>query len=226
MTAKTLLTALLAAWLFSGSLQAGEKLTVNGFFADKAILVVDGEPIIYTIGETKNGIALLETGEDYALVRVGGKKKRLYIDQAIPRHLVDPEEHKQNATAKSHIIDIRLLHQTDSEATFAVEYFYNGNEAKQAWLTAKTQFHGKITPYWRHTVTALKPGRHTTTIVVGMANDTPASYLSDAVYFDIMPVTGTKVFKFVKEWKRATESTERHWIQKKSHHRGHRESQS
>lgn len=205
MTVKTLFAAMMiAACLLSGPPVAAEKLSVHGFFVDKAILMVDGEPVIFAVGERKNGITLLETGQDYALVRVDGKKKKLFLDQAIPKHLVDPGAFQQHSTAKSHIIEIRLLHQTDSAATFAVEYFYNGSEAEYASLSAKTRFHGKITPYWMHTVTPLKPGRHTTTITIGMAADAPASYRSDAIYFDIMPVTGSKVIEFVKEWKRSS----------------------
>jgi hypothetical protein len=203
MPVKTLLTAMIAVCLLSGSLMAAEKkLTVNGFFADQAILMVEGEPVIFSVGERKKGVTLLETGQDYALVKVGGKQKKLFIDQAIPKHLVDSKAYQQHSTAKSHIIGIRLLHQTDRAATFAVEYFFNANEARHAVLTAKTQFRGKITPYWTHTVTSLEPGRHTTTITVGMAADAPASYVSDAVYFDIAPVTGSKVIEFVKEWKK------------------------
>ncbi|HEX7026728.1 MAG TPA: hypothetical protein VF268_05760 [Gammaproteobacteria bacterium] len=206
---------------------AAENLTVNGFFDDKAILTVDGKPTIFTVGESRGGVTLLETGQDYALVRVGGKNKMLFMDQAIPKHLVDPQAYQQNSTAKSHIIATRLLHQTDNTATFAVEYFFNADEAEYAALSAKTRFRGKITPYWTYTVTSLKPGRHTTTITVGMSEDAPASYISDAVYFDIMPVTGAKVIEFVKEWKRATESTERHGkIQNLINHREHREARS
>jgi hypothetical protein len=202
MAGKALLAAIVVVCLWGGPAAGEETLTVNGFFGDKAILTVDGEPVIFAVGEKKNGIALLETGRDYALVRVHGKEKKLFIDQAIPKNLVAPREYKQNSTAKSHIIDVRLLHQTDSAATFGVEYFYNGNEAERAWLTAKTQFHGKTTSYWTHTVTPLKPGRYTTTITVGMAADAPDSYLSDAVYFDLAPVSGVKIFKLVKEWKK------------------------
>lgn len=202
MPGKALLAVVVIVCLWGGPAVGVETLTVNGFFGDKAILMVDGEPVIFAVGEKKNGIALLETGKDYALVRVGGKEKTLFIDQAVPKNLVDPREYKQNSTAKSHIIDIRVLHQTDSTATFAVEYFLNGSEAKRAWLTAKTQFHDKTTSYWTHTVTSLKPGRSTATITVGMAADAPASYLSDAVYFDLAPLSGVKVLKFVKEWKK------------------------
>lgn len=201
-----------------------DNLTVNGFFDDKAILTVDGKPTIFTVGESKGGVTLLETGQDYALVRVGGKSKMLFMDQAIPKHLVDPRAYQQHSTAKSHIIDIRLLHQTDNTATFAAEYFFNADEAEYAALTAKTRFRGKNTPYWMHTVTPLKPGRHTTTITVGMAANAPASYMSDAVYFDIMPLTGTKVIEFVKEWKRSAESTEK--FKTKTNHREHRDPQS
>lgn len=210
MTGKALSAVIVVAVCLWGGSAAGadNKLTVNGFFGDKAILMVNGEPVIFAVGEKKNGIALLETGRDYALVRVNGKEKTLFIDQATPKNVVDPREYKQNSTAKSHIIDIRLLHQTDSAATFAVEYFLNGNEAARAWLTARTQFHDKTTSYWTHTVTPLSPGRYTTTITVGMAADAPDSYLSDAVYFDLAPLSGVKVLKFVKEWKRADKNQE------------------
>lgn len=224
MTGKALSAVVAVVCLWGGPAAGADKLTVNGFFGDKAILMVDGEPVIFAVGEKKNGIALLETGRDYALVRVNGKEKTLFIDQAIPKDLVDSREYKQNSTAKSHIIDIRLLHQTDSAATFAVEYFLNGNEAERAWLTARTQFHGSTTSYWTHTVTPLSPGRYTTTITVGMAADAPDSYLSDAVYFDLAPVSGVKVLKFVKQWKRATESTET--FKTKSNHGEHRAPQS
>lgn len=208
MTRKALLTVIALAWLFGGPIAGAEKVTVNGFFADKAILMIDGEPVIFSVGERKQGVTLLETGQDYALIRVGGKEKTLFIDQAMPKGVIDPREYKQNSTAKSHIIEIRLLHQTNSAATFAVEYFYNESEAERAWLSAKTQFRDKLTPYWTHTVTTLKPGRHTATISVGMAANAPASYLSDAVYFDIAPVSGTKLIEFVKEWKK--EDTKKH----------------
>lgn len=207
MTNKILLALIILTCLFSGG-GVAEKLTVNGFFADKAILMVDGVPVILSVGEKKKGVILLETGHDSVRIKVDGKEKTLFIDQAVPQNLVTPGEYKQNATAKSHIVKARLLRQADSAATFAVEYFYNGGEAEHAWLSAKTGFRGEITRYWRHTVTPLKPGRHTTTITIGMAADAPAGYMSDTVYFDIEPVSGTKVIEFVKEWKKTPEKHE------------------
>lgn len=207
---KISLTIICLVLMFVQSVAWPEKnITLNGLFADKAIFVVDGEPVLLSVGEEKFGIHLIKIKNEVAIVKIDAIPHEMVLEKVTPRKLPGVSASKLHAEAKSHIIDVRLIHQTNNIATFAVEYFFNQEEAEYAGLTAKTLFKEKDTHYWAHSVTHLKPGRHTTTISISMTHDAPDNYTSDTARFDIrlargnrVKHTGIKLLELIKQWQK------------------------
>jgi hypothetical protein len=184
-------------------------VTLNGLFADKAVLLVDGEPLILTVGETKNRIKLLQVDDTSATVLMNGESQTLALVRITLRALPGVAALKVHDDAKSHILKAQLIHQTPNIATFEVEYYVNADEGDHFSLSARTMFKDEITRYWVHSFSRLKPGRHTTTINISMREDAPESYMSDVARFDIMltkgrdtQMSGTKIIEFIKEWRK------------------------
>lgn len=202
-----LIFSLCTSFILSASAQP--TVTLNGLFADKAVLLVDGQPLILSVGEVKNRIKLLEINETSATILMDGERRILNLARVTPRALPGAAALKIHDNAKSHILKAQLIHQTPNIATFEVEYYVNPNEGDHFSLSARTMFKDEITRYWVHSFSRLKPGRHITTINVSMREDAPESYMSDALRFDIMQanggktgMAGTKVIEFIKEWRK------------------------
>nr|WP_316638359.1 retropepsin-like aspartic protease [uncultured Roseateles sp.] len=76
----TLLTAaLLMAGLATGQAQpAGARVSFNGSLgANKALLLIDGEPRTLAVGQTVKGVHLVSMGDDQAQIEVSGKRQTL-----------------------------------------------------------------------------------------------------------------------------------------------------
>lgn len=75
----TLLTAaLLMTGLASQAQPAGPRVSFNGSLgANKALLLIDGEPRTLAVGQTIKGVHLVSMGDDQAQVEVGGKRQTL-----------------------------------------------------------------------------------------------------------------------------------------------------
>jgi hypothetical protein len=206
-----LLTLYLSGLLLGGIFQAAHaepKITANALFAGRAVLLVDNEPVFFANGETHKGITLVSANENRAVIRINGEERELYLDKGVAEKYAKAEGIKQVLNAKSHIIAANLMHQTANIATFEVEYFYDKDLGERATLSASTMKQDKMTDYWEHTYTALTPGRNIATISISMNEKAPASYVSDALRFEINWVkgsetgsTGTLVMPFIKTWK-------------------------
>lgn len=187
-----------------------QQITANGLFYGKAVLTIDGKQVLMEVGQTRQGVKLIEADEDHAVVMVKGKKRFIYLDKTIAKEYSTPNEFERHDEAKSHVIKAHLIHQALNLATFQVEYFYREQElGAPVTLSAKTLFRGKDTESWAHSYTRLNPGRHTVAITISMNEQSVDSYLSDAVQFDLVSVkngetkkSGTYVMKLVKEWTR------------------------
>ena len=185
-------------------------MVANGLFYGKAVLTIDGRQVFISVGETKRGVKLVEADEDHAIVLVDGKKRFIYLDTSIAKEYSTPQEFERHSNAKSHVIEARLIHQTENLATFQVEYYYNERElGNLVTLSAKTYVDEKETEYWAYSYTRLTPGRDSTTITLSMNEKAPEKYLSDKVRFDLVftnngqtYTSGTLLFDFTKEWQR------------------------
>ncbi|HEY3488412.1 MAG TPA: hypothetical protein VGL10_10135 [Gammaproteobacteria bacterium] len=209
MATRLQIVCLLFCTLWQPCAQAERKITANALFTGRAVLLVDGETVLFATGESQRGITLIDANESRAVIKVEGEERTLYLDKGrVVEEYAKSENSKKNSTAKSHIIDAMVIHQTANLATFEVEYFYNKNLGERVTLSAKTLQLNKPTDYWVYTHTALLPGRNFATITVSMNNKAPASYNSDAIRFDMNWVkgqesgsTGTLIFPFIKTWK-------------------------
>jgi hypothetical protein len=193
----------------AGPAPAGDEIKVNALFYNKVVLTVDDERLVLSAGEQRKGIKLINANGERAIVEINGQRRRLNMDSLVARQHTTPEEFKRHSKAKSHVIEARLVDQTRDSASFEVDYYCSERLEQPARLRAKTLFRYEDTDSWTHTVTPVKPGRHTATITVGMAEDATDGYLSDAMQFSLIArqdgktrETGALVFRFIKEWKR------------------------
>lgn len=189
--------------------RAGEEITVNALFYNKVVLTVDGERVVLSAGERRKGIKLINANGERAVVEINGAQRRLHLGSIVARKYTTPEEFKRHATARSHVIEARLVDQTAATATFEVDYYCSERLEQPVRLAAKTLFRYEDTESWSHTVTPVRRGRHTATITVGMSDEATDGYLSDAMQFSLISrrggqtdESGALVFRFVKEWKR------------------------
>ncbi len=208
---KKLLVLCLCSLLLGGVYSragAEPKITANALFKGRAVLLVDNQPVFFATGETHQGITLVSANENRAVIRIDGEERDLYLDKGVAEKYAKVEGLKEKLDAKSHVIAANLIHQTTNIATFEVEYFYDKDLGERATLSAGTMRENKTTDYWVHSYTVLAPGRNIATITVSMNDKAPASYVSDALRFDINWVkgsetgsTGTLVIPFIKTWK-------------------------
>ncbi len=202
------LILLLLSFTYAGVAYGADKITANALFEGKAVLIIRGERVFLSAGETKKGVKLLEANGNGAVIEVNGQRKILGLDKSIAKQYADPAEWKRNIIAKTHVISAKLIHQTHNLATFEVDYYYDKKLGDYATMSAKTMFKGEATAYWSHTHTRLIPGRNLATVTVSMNDEAPPSYMSDEVRFDITWIkgdasgsTGTYLMEFIKEWR-------------------------
>lgn len=188
---------------------AGDDIEVNALFYKHAVLTVDGEQITLTAGETRNGIKLINANGERAIVEINGERRRLTVEAGNARKLTSPEEFQRHTDAKSHVIDARAVEQSPDKIVFEVDYYCSEKLGQPVRLIAKTLFRYEDTGAWSHSLTPVRPGRHTATITVGMSDDATDGYLSDAMQFSLsysrngtLHETGALVFEFIKEWHR------------------------
>jgi hypothetical protein len=202
---KIILIILVLLWLQSIH-AAAKTITANALFDGKAVLTVDGKQLMLSLGETLQGIKLIEANQYRAILEINGQRQNVYLDKSIANdYSASPQ--LQRTTEGSHVISVNLMHQTRNVATFEVDYFYDTALAEYAVLTAKTLAQGKMTPYWSHSFTRLTPGRNLTTITLSVNDKAPPHYDSDEVQFDIhwikgekSGLIGTKIVPFIKRW--------------------------
>lgn len=76
--ATLLSAALLMAGLACQAQPAGPRVSFNGSLgADKALLVIDGEPRTLAVGQTVKGVRLVSMADDQAQIEFGGKRQLL-----------------------------------------------------------------------------------------------------------------------------------------------------
>lgn len=203
---RPVLLIVVALLLFSA--QAAPEITANGLFPGKALLTIDGERVLISLGQTRHGVRLIEANQDHAVIEADGKKQTLYLDKSIAKEYSTPEQFKRYSKSKSHVISADIIHQTGNLATFSVEYYFAKSPANRANLIAKTLSQGSATEYWAHTYTPLEYGRHTTSITVAMNEKVPETYVSDQMLFEIFwynnrqsGATGAYVMEFIKQWR-------------------------
>lgn len=186
-----------------------QEFTLNGLLEGKAILVIDGKPIILANGQSKHGITLIDATLSRAIVEITGKRSTMFLDKSTNAGQMEAGQISDNL-GKTHIVATSLLVQTGNLATFEVDYYYDGKApGKYITLTAKTYFAGEPTQCSAHSYARLESGRHSVTMTVTMNDQSPKAYLSDKLKFEIhwasektSGVLTDYVIEFIKEWTR------------------------
>lgn len=208
-----------------------ESITVNGLIAGKAVVTIGGRRHIMRIGQKVANVQLVEADQYSAVLRIGDKSQRFYLQEArledysddfITKSVAVTEEQadilasNQLVRAKSHIIKVELLERLDDRARFRIEYFYNASHGARALLRAATYSGGRNTGYSSYTHTQLEPGRNLADIIVMMNDKAPETYASDAIKFEISGEKAkggelkvlSKYTPFEKVWQRQAQQPE------------------
>ena len=69
---------------FQGSVYAVEKIEVQGLFANKAVLLIDGNRHILAVGKTSpEGVKIISADSHAAVLEVDGKQKQYFLGNKI-----------------------------------------------------------------------------------------------------------------------------------------------
>ena len=97
---------------FMSHVYAQENITVNGLFSGKAIIVVNGNPVMFYEGDTRQGITLLSANENRAVLEIAGKKHTMLLDQSIANEYSKPIKSTRFSVAENIIHHIELVYQS------------------------------------------------------------------------------------------------------------------
>lgn len=188
--------------------QAQAKISVNGLFIGKAIIKIDGKPVMFFEGDKKQGVKLISANEDRAIVEIEGKQQTMYLDLSIANEYSKPVKVvPYGQTRANQILNVALVHQTNNIATFKVEYDFAGN-ADNYVLTAQTMVDKKAVNHASYNYVPLKAGKQLTYITLGIEKAAPATYQSDHVLINFahkktnkaFSADSAKIIAFKKTW--------------------------
>ncbi len=108
--------------------------------------------------------------------------------------------------AQSRIIGYRIEHNAADHLALWIEYYYGGGHGDCVRVGAITKKDGESTGYWTYRPDPVEPGKHWARVLVGINDDAPRVYRSDALQFS-MYVCGSAEFlqvtvPFRKTWRR------------------------
>ena len=87
---------------FQGAVNAIEKLEVQGLFANKAVLFIDGQRHILAVGKTSpEGVKVVSVNKSGAVLEVDGKQKQYNLGSTISASFVKPKSHKETIYVNS-----------------------------------------------------------------------------------------------------------------------------
>ncbi|MBN1379902.1 MAG: hypothetical protein JXA04_11790 [Gammaproteobacteria bacterium] len=189
---------------------AAPDIRANALFQGKVVLTVDGKQVFISLGQTKQGVRLVEADETHAVIEVDGRQQTLRLDKSIAKEYSSPDQYERHKESRSHVINAKIIHQTGNLVTFEVDYYFAENLGERANLIARTLSRGEVTDFWAHTYTPLQYGRNTTSITVAMNEKASDRYVSDQMQFEIgwykknkSGTTGAYVMEFIKQWERS-----------------------
>ncbi len=88
--------------LFQGTVNAVEKLEVQGLFANKAVLFIDGKRHILAVGKTSpEGVKVVSVNRSGAVLEVDGKQKQYDLGSAISTSFTKRKSQKETIYVNS-----------------------------------------------------------------------------------------------------------------------------
>ncbi len=196
--------------LWAVTTHAQPEVSVNGLFAGKAIIVIDGKPTMFYEGDKKKGVKLVSANETYAVVVIKGKRHQMVLDQSIANAYSKPVKivpYGVGVSNKNEITKVELVHQTDNIATFMVAYKFD-DAAPDYHIVSKVMVEKEASDYVTYNYVPLKKGEHTTHISLGIDESAPAEFQSDHVLMNFshtkskreFDAENAKIIPFKKQW--------------------------
>lgn len=193
--------------LLNTSAYAQPNVTVNGLFAGKAIIKINGVPTMFFEGDKKQGIKLISANEDQAIVEIKGKRHNMRLDESIANEYSKPVKPIAFGEERNEIGKVELVHQTHNIVTFAVEYEMSETSTDYQ-LIAQLMVDKKAVDYASYNYVPLKPGKHLTYITLGIAKTAPAEFESDHILVNFVEMKGkqaaeadnAKIIPLPKRW--------------------------
>lgn len=199
-------------------------IKVHGLMTDKAIISVNRQHLTLRKGQTINGITLISANSNGAVISVNGKQKLYkmhqniveqgYLDSFIGNQKSLSKEQRQllagNALiqAKSHIVRIKLITQSENSLDFKVDYFYRGEHGANARLKAIPMFNNLPIDGIAHSYTAINIGRDYAYIKLFSTAQLGRATAIDTILFELQGteakdgkyVINRKFYPFSKIW--------------------------
>ena len=193
--------------LIVAAAKAEPDISINGLFTGKAIIQIDGQPIMFFEGDKRQGIKLLSANEDRAIIEVGGKRRTMLLDKRIANEYSKPVT-APDLVSKSIIRRVELVYQAHNIATFAVTYYFS-EQSEQYQLMAQVMVDKKAVDYVNYNYVPVKAGEHTTHITLGINEVAPTSFSSDHILVNfmrrqnqqILNADSAKIIALSKQWR-------------------------
>ena len=84
------------SFLFSGVIHAVDKIEVQGLFANKAVLMIDGKRHILAVGKTSpEGVKVISADSRGAVLEVDGKQKNYILGNTVSTSFAKPKVQKE-----------------------------------------------------------------------------------------------------------------------------------
>jgi len=111
------------------------------------------------------------------------------------------------------VISLEVYQESGDELVLDIEYVYDGDHGRNAFIGGITLQGGKSTGHWSYVPARLLEGHHIARVVVGMNQDAPAEYFSDEVeisfYLPRSSLFFRRVVNYGKAWRRGPLATGR-----------------
>ncbi len=192
----------------SNTVFAQDNISVNGLFIGKAIIKINGTPVMFFEGDRKQGITLISANEDQAIIEINGKRQTMFLDLSIATEYSKPVKAVPfGQSSAKEILSVEIVHQAQNIATFAVEYNF-GENAEDYILIAQTMVNKKAVKHASYNYVPVKVGRHKTHISIGINETAPQQYQSDHILINFAlkktqkasNADTAKITAFVKNW--------------------------
>ena len=197
------LLRLLLLFLFSANIFATENIQVQALFPGKAMLEINGESKLLSVGQTHAGVTMISATSSHTVLEINGVQKTYTPGSAISVSYQQPQQIREQLMADSqgmYLSDgsingrtVRLL--VDTGATFVA---MSANDAKN--LGIEFRQHGELTqvttasgvvPAWRIKLASVKLGllEQKNIVAVVVEGNYPVVILLGMSFLDRLKVT-------------------------------------
>ncbi|MBA3582252.1 MAG: hypothetical protein H0W44_07345 [Gammaproteobacteria bacterium] len=187
-----------------------DEISANGLLEGKAILRINGKLMMFSNGDTKEGIKLINANEDRAIILINGKRETLILDKTITAASKRSAEPVKALDSVLQIQKVQVIYQTPQLAVFEIDYQYKAGDPvalgngptflQSEFLKAGQAIKNSIS----QTEVRLIPGSHKTTVALALSLAAADNVNVDAVRFYAISGEGviltTLDFAFSKIW--------------------------